>query len=62
MPVSVFASRRRALLVAMLALAVVPGFARPSQVGRLKIGIIGTGRIGGALAEHWARAGLGLAR
>ncbi|MBI2276077.1 MAG: NAD(P)-binding domain-containing protein [Dechloromonas sp.] len=56
MPVSVFIPRRRALLVAMLVLATVPGFAR-AQAGSLKIGIIGTGRIGGALAEHWARAG-----
>jgi predicted dinucleotide-binding enzyme len=28
-----------------------------AQTDSLKIGIIGTGRIGGALATHWARAG-----
>jgi predicted dinucleotide-binding enzyme len=44
-----------ALLPAFLSSAVVadsPRTARP-----LKIGIIGTGDIGGALARHWARAG-----
>lgn len=58
MPVSAFAPRRRALLLATLSLGtlVVPGFAH-GQTASLKIGIIGTGRIGGALAEHWARAG-----
>ena len=52
-------SRRRALLAAALcatALATLPRFAG-AQAASLKIGIIGTGRIGGALAEHWARAG-----
>lgn len=29
----------------------------PATSDTLKIGIIGTGRIGGALAEHWAKAG-----
>lgn len=48
--------RRRALLAAALCLAVIPGRGR-SEAGGLKIGIIGTGRIGGTLAEHWARAG-----
>jgi hypothetical protein len=38
------------------ALALLPRFAH-AQATRLKIGIIGTGRIGSALAEHWARAG-----
>lgn len=47
--------RRRALLAAAC-LALVPGLAG-SQANSLKIGIIGTGRIGGALAEHWAQAG-----
>jgi len=52
-------SRRRALLAATLgatALAALPRIAA-AQAASLKIGIIGTGRIGGALAEHWARAG-----
>lgn len=52
-------SRRRTLLAAVLAaaaLSVLPGAAR-AQATSLKIGIIGTGRIGGALAEHWAKAG-----
>ncbi|MDZ4252709.1 MAG: NAD(P)-binding domain-containing protein, partial [Sulfuritalea sp.] len=51
--------RRRALLAAALcttALAALPRLAR-AQAASLKIGIIGTGRIGGALAEHWAKAG-----
>lgn len=52
-------SRRRALLAAALgasALSTLPRFAH-AQAASLKIGIIGTGRIGGALAEHWAKAG-----
>lgn len=52
-------SRRRALLAAALAtsaLAALPRIAA-AQASSLNIGIIGTGRIGGALAEHWARAG-----
>ncbi|MBI3096406.1 MAG: NAD(P)-binding domain-containing protein [Rhodocyclales bacterium] len=52
-------SRRRALLAVALctaALAAWPPLAA-AQAASLKIGIIGTGRIGGALAEHWARAG-----
>lgn len=57
--------RRRTLLAAALsatavlsmgALAAGPRFAQ-AQPASLKIGIIGTGRIGGALAEHWAKAG-----
>lgn len=54
-----FSRRRRALLAAALgatALAALPRIAA-SQPASLKIGIIGTGRIGGALAEHWAKAG-----
>ena len=52
-------SRRRALLAAALgatAWSALPRLAR-AQAASLKIGIIGTGRIGGALAEHWAKAG-----
>lgn len=55
-------SRRRALLGAALgaaALSALPRLARAEGAG-LKIGIIGTGRIGGALARHWARAGYAL--
>lgn len=57
--------RRRTLLAAALsaaavlsmgALAAGPRLAQ-AQPASLKIGIIGTGRIGGALAEHWAKAG-----
>jgi predicted dinucleotide-binding enzyme len=52
-------SRRRALLGAALgvtALSALPRIARGQGAG-MKIGIIGTGRIGGALARHWAKAG-----
>ena len=48
-------------LVAILACAVIAlaGIATPmARAGEtLQIGIIGTGKIGGALARHWARAG-----
>ena len=48
--------RREALqtVALLLAAAVVPASA---QVRPLRIGIIGTGRIGGALATHWTMAG-----
>jgi predicted dinucleotide-binding enzyme len=52
-------SRRRSLLGAALgatALSALPRIAR-AQGAAMKIGIIGTGRIGSALAEHWAKAG-----
>jgi predicted dinucleotide-binding enzyme len=41
-----------AVMATAASLAVAEPSARP-----LKIGIIGTGKIGGALAEHWAKAG-----
>ncbi len=52
-------SRRRALLVAALGATALSALPRISaaQAASLKIGIIGTGRIGGALARHWAKAG-----
>ncbi len=59
MPQTAHDSRRRALLAAALgatALSALPRSAR-AQAASLKLGIIGTGRIGGALAEHWAKAG-----
>ncbi|NMF96210.1 NAD(P)-binding domain-containing protein [Aromatoleum toluolicum] len=51
--------RRRVLIfgaMAAAALAVLPRVASGAS-DRLRIGIIGTGRIGGALAELWAKAG-----
>jgi predicted dinucleotide-binding enzyme len=51
-------SRRQAL--AMAAAVVAAAFADRvghAQAKPLRIGIIGTGRIGGALARHWTRAG-----
>lgn len=55
--------RRRTLLAAALSAALTLGplasrsvFAQDGSAS-LRIGIIGTGRIGGALAEHWAKAG-----
>ncbi len=51
-------SRRQAL--AMAAAVVAAAFAErvgDAQAKPLRIGIIGTGRIGGALARHWTRAG-----
>ena len=51
---------RRALLLAfsLVVGAASLGDARPAAAQEpLKIGIIGTGKIGGALATHWAKAG-----
>lgn len=47
---------RRALVAVALSSLLLPRAVR-AQSASLKIGIIGTGKIGGALAEHWARAG-----
>ena len=50
---------RRNLLAVILILAVVMfgGGSVWAQTQSIKIGIIGTGRIGGALARHWVHAG-----
>lgn len=50
---------RRTLLVCGAALAALAAFDAPHAAAQepLKIGIIGTGRIGGALARHWVNAG-----
>ncbi|NMG45827.1 NADP oxidoreductase [Aromatoleum toluvorans] len=56
---SPFDRRRRALLVAaaaVAALGALPGWAVAASDG-FRIGIIGAGRIGGTLAELWAKAG-----
>jgi predicted dinucleotide-binding enzyme len=45
------------MLAALLPLATFAADAPPQTDKPLKIGIIGTGDIGGALARHWARAG-----
>jgi len=52
-------SRRRTLIALALAGATgLFGFVGPAAAqDSLKIGIIGTGRIGGALARHWVAAG-----
>jgi 8-hydroxy-5-deazaflavin:NADPH oxidoreductase len=52
----------KAMILSMLAVLVsLAGGARADEAaaasGPLKIGVIGTGDIGGALARHWARAG-----
>jgi hypothetical protein len=46
-----------ALLVALLPLAASAADAVPKTKNPMKIGIIGTGDIGGALARHWGAAG-----
>lgn len=50
---------RRTLVLAAVAAVAAIGLPQLSHgdSGRLKIGIIGTGRVGGALAELWASAG-----
>ena len=45
------------VLAALLPLAAIPADAAPKTQKPMKIGIIGTGEIGGALARHWAAAG-----
>lgn len=52
-------SGRRALILAAVSAVALAGLPRGAraQAGSLKIGIIGTGKIGGALAELWAKAG-----
>jgi predicted dinucleotide-binding enzyme len=52
-------SRRQLLLVTGLALGGAALLDAPFAAAQepLKIGIIGTGRIGGALARHWVKAG-----
>src|ERR1041384_3324951 len=47
------------LAAALFSVAVVPsaGAAPLEDSKPLKIGIVGTGNIGGALAQHWAMAG-----
>jgi predicted dinucleotide-binding enzyme len=49
--------RRSLISLAMLSSCPLRGFAQAGSTAPLKIGIIGTGRIGGALAEHWVAAG-----
>lgn len=44
-------------MAAGLLLAVVAGPVPAADAAPLKIGIVGTGKIGGALATHWAKAG-----
>ena len=55
-----FISRGASWLVALLVVVLIVAFGQTSALAQsepLKIGIIGTGKIGGALARHWARAG-----
>jgi predicted dinucleotide-binding enzyme len=57
---SSFSSSRRQLLAfgaSVFAVAALGGTRRALAQEPLKIGIIGTGRIGGALARHWVAAG-----
>lgn len=49
---------RRAILRAMAGLAVLPAFAGAARAqSALKIGIVGSGRVGGTLGELWLGAG-----
>ena len=55
----IFDRSRRALIIAGACAAALGGLPRSvrAQSRSLKIGIIGTGKIGGGLAELWAKAG-----
>jgi predicted dinucleotide-binding enzyme len=55
----VIMNRREALAAAggLVAAALAGATSVRAQAKPLRIGIIGTGRIGGALARHWSRAG-----
>ena len=59
MPAKHAVSRRSVVAIAAAAaLTFLAGFAGPAHAqAPLKIGIIGTGKIGGALARHWVKAG-----
>ena len=46
-----------AALFSLLCIALIGGEHAQAQSDPLRIGIIGTGRIGGALARHWVNAG-----
>lgn len=48
---------RRALIIGSAIIATGAVRLVHAQANSMKIGIIGTGKIGGALAEHWAKAG-----
>src|SRR5688572_15062330 len=51
-------NRREALTAAAALLGALAGVTSlRAQAKPLRIGLIGTGRIGGALARHWTRAG-----
>ena len=54
--------RRRQLLTALVAAGIAAGWPRMARSAdpanaAMKIGIIGSGRIGGTLGELWAKAG-----
>ena len=51
-------TQRREFLLAAIALTLTGGTARATEAGkRMRIGVIGSGRIGGTLGGLWAKAG-----
>jgi predicted dinucleotide-binding enzyme len=53
-----YSPRRRAFVAAALSIGMIAALPRQARAqAPLKIGVIGAGRIGGALAELWAKAG-----
>jgi len=48
---------RALLCAAVFSVAAAASAAEEAKAAPLKIGIVGTGNIGGALAKHWANAG-----
>lgn len=50
-------NRKRRTLLAVASLIFLPGIRPASAQGRMKIGVIGSGRVGGTIGELWVKAG-----
>ena len=50
-------NRKRRTLLAAASLILLPGMRPAWAQGRMKIGVIGSGRVGGTIGELWVKAG-----